>query len=661
MCKSDFMKRAIGCGALCCFFVNSALAQRNDSILLKQELGEVVVVGNTAPSRSENITSLHIEMHEKEDIADALNLLPGVLNVRGAKADQVFVRGFNQKQVPVYFDGVPIYIPYDGTLDLDMLMATDVSKISVVKGAGTMLYGPNALGGAINIITSKPSMGFSAKAKLGSYTDGKYNALLSLGYATDKYYIKGAYAIIDKKDFRLPDNYEPTKSIESGGHLDNSYKKMAQLSAKIGWTPAEGHEYVFSYVKHDGEKGIPPYLGSEGSARFWQFPIYDKESFYFLSNSRLSSAMKLKTRIYYDKFDNTLESYDDSTYSTQKKKSAFTSIYDDYSYGVIATLSHTYESNVLMFDAQYKYDDHKEHNVGDPVQQMTDKSASLSLIDRYDFDQLTLQGGVSLNYQKGLNAEYLDQNGEVTEYSKNSATAYNGEVSASYKVTPLSEIRAGISYKTRFPTMKDRYSQSFGKSIPNPDLKDENSLNYTLDYSNALFNNKLKVEAGLFYSSLKDAILSVYGVDASDATIYQYQNTGKAEYYGFDASATYSIIKPLDIRANYSFVKRKNKTNPDDKFTGVPENSFQADLIYSFRNASYVDLNFEAYSDRYSSSTGLKVGGFGLLNIKAGCYVYKNIVRLETGVNNILDKNYEVAEGYPMPGRSGFASVVVTL
>lgn len=371
--------------------------------------------------------------------------------------------------------------------------------------------------------------------------------------------------------------------------------------------------------------------------------------------------MKLKTRIFYDKFDNTLESYDDATYSSQKKKYAFTSIYDDYSLGGIATLSYTLNQNILMLDGQYKYDDHKEHNVGNPVVQMTDQSAALSLVDRYTLDKFTLQGGVSLNYQKGLNAEYLDQENNVTEYPKNSATAYNGELSGSYHLSDLSEIRAGISYKTRFPTMKDRYSQSFGKSIPNPELKDENSLNYTLDYSHTMISDKLSFDLGLFYSSLKDAILSVYGVDASDATIYQYQNTGKAEYYGMDASVSYKIIKPLDIRANYSYVRQKNITVPEDKFVGVPDHSFQADLIYSFKNNSYVDLNFETYSNRYSSSDGTKVGGYGLLNLKGGWCIYKKMVRLEGGVNNLLDKNYQVAEGYPMPGRSCYTSVVFTL
>jgi iron complex outermembrane recepter protein len=662
MRHSKFLKIGTISGILLCSFAGDVWGQTKYDSIPKQELGEVTVVGSSIFHKKDQISMANIEMHEKEDIASSLNLLPGVLDVHGSKSDQIYVRGFDQKQIPVYYDGIPIYIPYDGTIDLNMLMSTDVAKITVVKGAETMLYGPNALGGAINIITSTPNMGWSLKGKLGSFTNGKYNGLLSLGYANDKFFIKGAYAIIDKHDFRLPHNYKSTSSIEDGGNLDNSYKKTQQYSAKIGWTPAEGQKYVFTYVKHKGDKGIPPYLGTNTSARYWQFPVYGKNSYYFLSNSRLSSQFNLKTRLYYDKFDNTLNSYDDNTYSTQKKKYAFISIYDDYSMGAITTLSYMRSQNVLMFDGQYKYDNHKEHNVGEQVQKMEDESASLSLIDNYIINrQFSLHGGMSLNYQKGIKGQYLDTSNALAEYPQNSTTAYNGEISCVYQLDPLNKVRVGISYKTRFPTMKDRYSQSFGKSIPNPDLKSENALNYTLDYSTKMLDEKLNFDLGFYYSYLKDAILSVYGVDSGDASIYQLQNTGKAKYYGFDLAANYQILKPLELQANYSYVRRKNISNPDNHFTDVPDHSFRADLVYTFVNKSYVDLNFEAYTNRYTSSAGAKVDGFGLINVKGGCFVYKNLVRLEAGGNNIFDKNYQVYEGYPMPGRNGYVSVVVTL
>lgn len=631
---------------------------KKDSVSIKVELGEVVVDGTTI-SQNEKIDAKTIQMYEKDDLSDALNLLPGVLNVEGAKTDMVYVRGFDQRQVPVYYDGVPIYIPYDGYIDLGMLMTSDISQMTISSGTGSLLYGPNALAGAINIVTAKPKPGFSAKVKAGSFTNGEYSSIASLAYGADKYYLKASYAVVDKKNYRLSDDFEPV-TLEDGGNLENSWKKTAQLSLKAGFTPAEGHEYAISYVKHDGEKGIQPYLGTNGSSRFWQFPIYDKESVYFLSNSKLSTGLSLKTRLYYDKFDNTLESYDDNTYTTQNRGYAFTSIYDDYSLGGIGTLTFIKGQNTAVFDAQYKYDSHKEHNVGDPVQHMEDKSSALSLIDSYFLNRITLHGGLSMNHEEGMKAEYLDENDEIAEHPKNDNTVLNGEAGISYELAESSTIKAGISYKTRFPTMKDRYSLRFGKSIANPDLKAENAMNYTLDYSGSFTDGKFNLDAGIFYSSLKDAILEVYGVDPDDAQIYQLQNTGKAEYYGTDLSLAYAIVKPLVLEANYSFVKRNNITSPDVKFIGVPEHSFHSALTYWFKNKSYLNLNVESYSDRYSTSNGVKCDGFTLVNFKGSYYLYKKMFCLEAGMNNILDKNYEVSEGYPLMGRNCFASLIFT-
>lgn len=653
------IKTLLVCGILLPFSVLSA-EEKDETVANRIELGEVVVAGSSKQSK-DKITSDEIDMNEKSGLSDALNILPGVLNVHGAKTDMVYVRGFNQRQVPVFYDGVPIYIPYDGYVDLSMLLAADVSKINIATGTNSLLYGPNALGGAINIVTAKPKSGFSFKIKGGSFTNGKYSSLASIGYGAEKYYVRVGYSILDKEDFRLSDDYKPAVSIESGGDRDNSYRKMSQFSAKVGFTPSMGHEYAIYYVKHNGKKGIPPYVGTSGSSRFWKFPVYDKESVYLLSRTNFGNGMSLKTRIFYDKFDNTLDSYDDSTYSTQNSRKAFTSIYDDYSVGGIGTFSYVKGQNTALLDVQYKYDSHKEHDVGDPIQKTIDQSAAVSLIDNYYMDKIILHGGVSMNYADGKKAQYLDKDNNMAEYPTNENTVFNWEANVTYKFLENNEIKGGIAYKTRFPTMKDRYSQRFGKSIANPDLKDENSLNFTLDYAGSYIDNKLKIEAGVFYSHLKDAIIEVSGVDSADSRVYQLQNTGKARYYGGDCKVSCSFLKSLTADIDYSFVKRENITSPDDKFTDVPEHSLHISLVYWFKNHSYLDLNAESYSDRYTYNNGDKVGGYTLYNFKGAYYLYKHMVSLEAGINNIFDKNYQVSDGYPMPGRNCFASLVVKL
>ena len=68
----------------------------------------------------------------------------------------VYVRGFDMRQVPLFIDGIPIYTPYDGYADLGRFTTFDVAEVRVSKGFASVLYGPNALGGAINIVSRRP-------------------------------------------------------------------------------------------------------------------------------------------------------------------------------------------------------------------------------------------------------------------------------------------------------------------------------------------------------------------------------------------------------------------------------------------------------------------------------------------------------------------------
>ncbi len=630
-----------------------------DTTNINYDIGEVVV-NATKLAKMQSIGSETLDMYEKESVSDALNVIPGVINVVGAKSDMVYVRGFNQRQIPIYFDGIPISLTYDGYLDLDMFMNSELAKVSVATGTNSLLYGPNALGGAINIVSSKPRPGFSTKAKVGTFTNGNYTASASMGYVTDKFYFKASYAKLDKEDYRLSDNYEPSSSIEDGGTYANTYKKTDQISLKLALTPKDGHEYALSYVKHNGEKGIPSYLGSDGYVRYWQFPQYDTQNIYFLSNSQFNKQLLLKTRLYYDEFYDHLMSYDDSTYSTQNYGYTFSSVYDDYSFGGSATLSYLKNNNKITFDAQYKYNDHQEADDGEEPVQMTDRYSTVSLMDCYYLNKLTLHAGLSVLNQYGINAEYYNDD-DIDEFETNNTTAFNGEFNATYNFSATSSINIGIAYKTRFPTMKDRYSSHLGTSLVNPDLKEENAINYTLDYTNRIFSKKLTLCTGLYYSDLSDAIISVYGVDEDDSSIYQYQNTGKAEYIGGDIALTYQVSDPFIIQANYAYIKRNNLSSPSEKYTGVPENSFQAALIYTFKNHSYLNLNTESYSERYSDSNGTKVDGYSLLNFKGSWFIYQDIASIELGINNILDKDYQVSEGYPMMGRNCFITAVISL
>jgi iron complex outermembrane receptor protein len=120
-------------------------------------LGRVdVAVTARAERDSPSVTTIDADQLRALDaktVTQALEAAPGVtLHRMGARNEgMVYVRGFDLRQVPLFIDGVPVYVPYDGYVDLDRFVTDDLSEVRVTKGLTSVLIGPNALGGAINL------------------------------------------------------------------------------------------------------------------------------------------------------------------------------------------------------------------------------------------------------------------------------------------------------------------------------------------------------------------------------------------------------------------------------------------------------------------------------------------------------------------------------
>jgi iron complex outermembrane receptor protein len=220
-----------------------------------------------------------------------------------------------------------------------------------------------------------------------------------------------------------------------------------------------------------------------------------------------------------------------------------------------------------------------------------------------------------------------------------------------YNLNTNQTLQIGIARKVRFATMKNRYSYRYGRSIPNPFLEPESTINLDLNY-NGNFNNKIVLNASIYYSYLTDVIQQVFNVDPENSSVYQFQNAGKAAYYGFDFNSQYSLYRYLSLGVQYNFIQRKNLSNPDLLFLDVPNHKANLFLSYDKPGKYYFFLNSIYNSQRVSTSTGdYASDAFFILNVKASVTIIKYI-SIEAGVLNIFDANYSYSEGYPAEGRS---------
>jgi iron complex outermembrane receptor protein len=641
-------------------------AQETDTAKHVFQLGQVNIIGTKDSLRSDKLTAGTINRYNRLTVANALNLLPGItLTAVGPRNESaVSVRGFDVRSVPIYLDGIPLYVPYDGYVDLARFNTFNLSEIQVAKGYSSVLYGPNAEGGAINLISRKPVKAFELSAIAG-WLNGGYRLNTNIGSNLGKFYYEVSASQLKRNYYPLSSAFVPTKN-EDGGHRDNSYNNDIAVSGKVGFTPTSNQEYAVGYSYQHGTKGTPVYAGDDAantlfkSPRYWKWPNWDTQSIYLLSNNRINSTNVIKTRWYYDQFKNNLASYDDASYSTQTKPYAFTSIYNDYTLGSSIAFENTsFKNNSFSVAGHFKQDVHREHNVGEPVRRDADNNFTVGAEDTYHITSAFKANiGVSYMNRHSIDAQQYTNN-VVSDLPANSNSAWNLQGLLQYDIDSTNAISLSIARKTRFATIKDRYSYRFGTAIPNPDLKAEDALNYDLSY-HTLLAGKLTMQASVFYSKINNLIQTVNNVQVDPKTgtqQSQVQNVGRAEYYGAEFAIGYPIVKQLRVDANYTYLKRNNLSSLAIFLTDVPQNKVFASVQYTPISKLYIMASEEYNSKRYSTSYGTVSGAFYLANVKAHLTLVKGFA-VEGGVNNLFDRNYTLVEGFPEEGRNYFANVI---
>lgn len=631
-------------------------------------LGEVIVTTGKPSIVGTTVNARDLQRFNRTDVSHSLDLLPGVsLTAVGPRNESaVYVRGFDLRSTPLLLDGIPIYEPYDGYVDLGRFTTFDLSEITVSRGYTSLLYGPNAVGGAINLVTRRPIRPLEISGATGWLTAG-YRSDLHVGSNLGKFYVQAGISRIQRDSVPLPGNWTPTKTQPTGYRV-NSYSKDDKIDVKIGFTPNARSEYALNYIDQHGRKGVPVYTGSDSlnsqlkSPRYWKWPYWDKQSFYYLGNTGIDSTSYIKTRLYYDQFKNEIDSYDNATYTTVTRPYAFRSIYNDYTFGAIAEYGRRFAGgrDILRVNVQYRRDVHREHNVGQIVRTMSDGTTTAAVENELHLTRdLKLLSGFSYANRTSIEAQNYNSNtNTVSDFPHNNNNAWDLQGALEYKTGADGALTFSVARKTRFATIKDRYSYSLGAGIPNPYLTPEYSINYDLSYKTTL-TRWLTLESALFYSHIEHTILSVNNVKYDSTTHVsesQVQNVGRSEYIGGELGLEAPLTTSLKLGTNYTYIVRNDLSNPNILFTDVPRNKLFGYAQYSLRDLFYIQVNGEYDSKRYSTSYGATAGAFSLFNAVASYHVWKYF-SIEGGVNNIFDRNYSLVEGYPGPGRNYFVNL----
>jgi len=634
-------------------------------------LGEIVVTGervNLATTISE-VTAGDIRDRGAQTVGEALELIPGIdVQVGGKGQSFVKIRGFEEGDLKILFDGVPAQECFSGTLDLSAIPVESIAKITVTKGASSVLYGANTMGGVINIITRKggkePITEFSTS--FGDY--GTQNYILNHGGMLGRFNYSLTYGYRASDGFRLPDGFDKgnrwvgvdSEYHEDGGRRALSDYRKRTINAQIGYEPDEGSQYYLSFDYHNNERGCPVERN-----RYWHFSQWDQWHLNLVGKKRLSDPVTLKVRGFYVDHKDELIDDADRTVSCGGKPWFDKSLYDDYSVGgEFHSLINFGPLNLLKIGFGYIKDQNKQRGYNSKNKEGEIVVPGWGVVKTYEADTYTfsLEDEVKpidrLSSVFGLSYDYFNPLRSADVPPPGSIKTMNPQGGLVYNIASKAVLHFSLGKKTRFPHLKELYSTLAGG---NPDLKPQKTIAYEVG-GESKFSNGLNGWISFFHNDVEDLIERVKDAVGNK----MYANIGSATIRGVETGFDVGITPKFWLGANYTYLSARDEEN-DREMEGRPRHKLNLDSRYRFSPGSSVSLQITYVGNQYEylydketkHEMTRKIPTFFLLNAK----VTKNLISLFgvdseafISVKNITDKDYDEGNG-PMPGRNFLAGL----
>jgi outer membrane receptor for ferrienterochelin and colicins len=607
-----------------------------------------------APASVFVITSEDLERTSHNDITDVLRGVPGVTVVGGGAMKDISIRGMGADYTLYLIDGKPLssneaHSPNGagGGIVGGMLPPLSmIERIEVVRGPMSSLYGSEAMGGVVNIITKRiPS---SPSGSIGTEYTKSFNDITNNAYQTNvalstpliddtlSLQIDGSLLKLDESD--------KTGGADSSASTPSTDRRTA--GAKLVWALNDQNSI---YLDYDYSKNLrvrtPGKSIADTAARSQNLA---KRDIYSLGHDAKYEDFVINSYAQYTKTKN-------NRANANTLKSGI-----DYDVLVLNTQG-TYfaESNAITLGAQYKYEE-----LDDKVTNTLPSSFnSYPTLDKWQYaifaedewrviDDLAITVGARLNDDEKFGVHVTPR------------------IYAVYNLTPDLVVKGGVSTGYKQPTLRqsaDDFGSTTGQgsaiSLGNPDLKPEKSTNYELSSSYSNKDLGLNFSATAFFSQFKDKISefrecqSSSGITGARECSYGGEmwsfvstriNVDKAELYGLELSAAYAPIRELMLRATYTYQRSEQKTGAyaGMALSNMPKTlaSISAEYQALAKLGVWAQANYQGTAAYYTSSRGgantATNKAYTLVDIGLN-YDFTKETRLSMGIYNLFNKEID--------------------
>ena len=577
----------------------------------------------------------------------------------------ISLRGMGANGTLILVDGKRLSGETESPYEMTRITASMIERIEIVKGSMSTLYGSDAIGGVINIITKKVDKNVSTlDLKYGSNGDGdavNKNVNFTNAGSVDKLRYKINTSIDDTTPYKVNKSYtqqaiNPSSGADlNGNSLDNisgnydvTYKDEATVK-----TIGTRLEYDFSdnftagldlsYFTEDREG---QYLGNTSATSgglITNTPVNSEDKnrridissdFKYLINDDLSMNTKVY-RSYYKKRNYT----DPLTFdgATNTKFSANVTI-DTLESDLTYILN---DSNIITTGLEYR----KETRDSGAIN--PDASSSEFITKVVNYKSLFIQDEIEIS--DTLNAIVGTRYDNISN-ADNKITLQAGLVK---EIAEDTSIRANYAQGYRTPDIAELYvvsmyykgAKRYGSEVINTiktesyDLKPEQSQTFELSLSNKYEN--LSSVFTIFNNKVKDKIdLVSYNDSSSSTKYYTSENIDQVDIKGAEVSFDYDLNKDIDLGLNATYLKTEDESTGKE-LTYTPDISASFSVNYKITNDLNTNLMLRYIGEQYSNSTNTEqTNDYTLVDLGAQYQINKNI-EYYLGVDNIFNKEVD--------------------
>ena len=612
---------------VCCVILPSAVSMRAeeaDSLSVNRSLGELVVTGTRDETDVRHLSQT-VSVIDRSVIEQSLqpSLLPvlteqvpglfvtsrGVMGygVSDGAAGGISLRGLSggNGRLMVLIDGHPQYAGIFGHPISDSYQSLLADRVEVLRGPASVLYGSNAMGGVVNIVTRKMHEDGVKTDLHAGY--GSYNTLET--ELTNRIR-KGRFSSVVSGSYNRTDGHRGNMQFEQYG----GYAKLG-YDLTVNWNTYADVNVTHFNATYPGPVSAPLLEGDQritrGVASFALENKYERTSgalsvFYnwgkhWINDGYTPSAGESPKDGRFNSFDNMMGV---SLYQSAQffKGNRITFGFDWFRYGGEAWTEYVKGENAgTRSDLVDKY----ENEVAGYVDFRQD-------ISRW----LTLNAGLRVDHHSRVGTEWIPQAGVAFHLPKDM------------------ELKASATKGFRYPILREMYM------FPpqNPDLKPESMWNYEIAFSQRLFGGRLHYGLNLFYIDGKNLIMTLPNPNGGMLN----QNSGAIDNAGVELQAAYRINRCWSVDANYSYLHMKSPV------IAAPEHKLYAGANFTkgrwnvSSGIQYIAGLYTAVGDKPQTED------FVLWNVR-GSFRATEWLSVWARGENLLAQRYEINAGYPMP------------